>query len=104
WTYGFWSEPHPGEDEPPLPMNYIPPRRLGGLLPVAGLVGIALAIGLGAGFFFGIAQVAARGIIRPAGYVQAVLGPAAMMEQPSVPQVSPAVASVDDTVVNGGLP
>ncbi len=74
WSYGFWSAAPKGSKTDLSPPDFRPPRRVSGLLPVTGLVVAALAVGLGAGFFFDVARGAAHGIVDSTNYVDAVLG------------------------------
>jgi multicomponent Na+:H+ antiporter subunit D len=74
WGYGFWS-PSRGQHEREPDFR---PATHGGLVGIAMLVALALAMGLGAQRFVEAARVAARGVTDPRHYIVAVLGPAAL--------------------------
>lgn len=78
WSFGFWSKPPAERLSATRPQGYTLPRRAQGLLPLAGLVGVSLWIGLGAGFWLDITTVAAHRVVHPQNYIHAVLGPAAL--------------------------
>jgi multicomponent Na+:H+ antiporter subunit D len=75
WTEAFWKPP-------PLPLpdvDHSPSvSRLEGLgvwlLPIAFLVAVTVALGLGAGPLFALAMRAGEELMDPTGYIQAVLG------------------------------
>ena len=77
WSYGFWSPAPPGTRTATLPDGYRPPRRGAGLACVGALVALALSVGLFAHLYFDLASAAARSVVRPGGYIRAVLGPVA---------------------------
>ena len=85
WSYGFWSPPRGLHVEEPQKR----PRTALGMAGAALLVCVALSMGLGAPLYFHGCLGAARTLVTPDAYVQAVLGPAR-----SVPPL-PAVAVAD---------
>ena len=70
WSYGFWS-PAKGRhvDQPEFKADV-----RGGMVAVSLLVIVALSIGLGANSYFNTAKLAARTVVEPAPYINAVLG------------------------------
>jgi multicomponent Na+:H+ antiporter subunit D len=71
WSFAFWSPVTPAIARAPVPAH-----RIGGLLAIACMVLLALSVGLGANSYLKLANVAARGVLDPSGYIKAVLGPA----------------------------
>lgn len=70
WSYGFWSPAQGRHADHPE----IRPRTIGGFAAIAGLVAVALSMGLGANYYFRAAQIAAESLVNPQPYVTAVLG------------------------------
>lgn len=70
WSYGFWS-PSQGKhvDNP-----QVRPQTAGGIWAIALLVTMALSMGLGAQKYYSMCAMAAKSIIDPTAYVEAVLG------------------------------
>jgi len=70
WSYGFWS-PDEGRhaDQPAFEADV-----RGGMVAVSLLVVVALTMGLGANLYFNATQLAARSLVQPAPYINAVLG------------------------------
>lgn len=84
WSYGFWSPP---PDEP-LPCPREPRRgRMLAMTAVAALVVVALSMGLFANVYYDLALSAARSIVDPTPYIDAVLGPVptAVAQAPQLP-------------------
>ncbi len=75
WVYGFWSPPAEGSLSATRSLDFRPPHRVGGLLPIAGLVVLALSMGLLAHFYYDVAIAAGRSVVDAEAYVTAVLGP-----------------------------
>ena len=73
WSGVFWS---PAEEDPRPALR--PVGRLGGpvlmVLPTAALVAVSLVIMIAAGSLFALSERAARDLLDPADYIQAVLG------------------------------
>lgn len=67
WHHAFW-QPAPDGVEPPSKVEV----KL--LVPVVILAAVTLAMGLGAEFFFGLAQQISQDLTHPEGYIRAVLG------------------------------
>ena len=89
WSFAFWSPP-----TETVRRRMQPPHRLAGLAATGCMVALALSVGLGANFYLKVANVAARGVIEPGGYVSAVLGPAV-----AGPAVNVAHAPPDEEVL-----
>lgn len=91
WAYAFWSYPY-GERRPSS--SAAAPSMPVATAATAALVVAALGLGLGAERVFGLARTAARGVVDPASYVEAVLGadrihPLRVVAAPREEQVSP---------------
>lgn len=74
WSYGFWSPPggrSPREDGPA-------PRAPVAMTATAALVIVSVAMGLGAEQVLKASRIAARSVVEPSPYIQAVLGPEAI--------------------------
>jgi multicomponent Na+:H+ antiporter subunit D len=70
WSYGFWSPPQGRHVAQPTRI----PNTRGGMLAVTILVLVALSMGLGAQQYLDLAKSAAKTLVSPGPYVQAVLG------------------------------
>jgi multicomponent Na+:H+ antiporter subunit D len=78
WTEAFWKPAPARPPEVQAGTEYRPARVevSGLLLPIALLAAMTLAIGLGAGPVFALAQRAGEQLMQPAAYIRAVLGKA----------------------------
>ena len=70
WSYGFWSPPRGRHVDHPQER----PDIRGGMVAAAMLVVLALSMGLMAPRYFDVAKLAARSVVEPTPYIDAVLG------------------------------
>ncbi len=70
WSYGFWSPPQGDHVEHPT----VRPRTFGGMAGITLLVVMALSMGFGAQHYYQLCETAAKSVVDPTAYVQAVLG------------------------------
>lgn len=87
WCYAFWSNAPAGSMSALHPAAYRPPSRGRGLLAITALVVVALSMGLFAQVYFNFARAAARSLVEPGTYIEAVLGDSV--------QVAPVEATFD---------
>jgi multicomponent Na+:H+ antiporter subunit D len=91
WSQAFW-EPLP-KGMRPLPQGY---RGLTAMLaPIAVLAALVVAMGIGFAPVFELSMRAAEDMLNPAGYIEAVLGPApATIPAAATPAITPALNEV----------
>lgn len=93
WSYGFWSPAEGKHAQTPATEveAHHRPRTTGGMLAVGILVAMALSMGVGAQRYLDISVLAAKSLVSPQAYVQAVLGEHAVVaRQPGRPHAAPA--------------
>ena len=74
WAMSFWSPAPAASKCASLPLDWRPPRRNRAMWPIAVLVLVALSMGLGAHWYYGLATEAAHDVVNPDRYIRAVLG------------------------------